>query len=130
MFSVKGIFSVGLFLFGTTFLWMTREFLSDRKGAEGFLWTAIGVLVLVAIVGFSAAAIGAFRDASWWEPVAVASALVGLAATIPYVVGVRELGQFHDAGVAINVALHAIGPVIVIAIVLVPVLHDWLAERL
>src|ERR1051325_4220221 len=124
MFSVKGIFSIGLFVFGTTFLWMTREFLSDRRGAEGFLWTSIQVLVLVAIVGFTVAAIGTFRDASWWEPVAVAAALVGLAATIPYVVGVRELGQFHDAGVAINVALHAAGPVIVIAIVLIPVLHD------
>ena len=130
MFSVKGIFSVGLFLFGTTFLWMTREFLSDRKGADGGLWTAIQVLVLLAIVGFSAAGIGAFRGASWWEPVAVASAVVGLLATVPYVVGVHSLGQLHDAGVGINIALHAAGPVIVIAIVVVPVLHDWLAERL
>src|SRR5687768_12213174 len=97
--------ALGLFLFGTTFLWMTRDFLADRRAGTGVVWSIIQVLVLLTILGFSAAAWGVFKGASWWESVALGSAILGVAAVIPYVFGIFQVGDQGDAGVQINVAI-------------------------
>jgi hypothetical protein len=130
MFSFKNWVALGLFLFGSTFLWMTRDFLANPREGTGALWSAVQVLVLVGIVGFTVAAWVLFKEASWWEPVAVASAIVGLAALVPYVVGVRQVGDAGDAGVQLNIAIHAVGIATVFVVVLVPVVHDWIAKRI
>ena len=130
MFSFKNWVALGLFLFGTTFLWMTRDFLANPREGAGAVWSVIQVLVFIAIAGFAVAAWVVFKEASWWEPVAVASAIVGLAALVPYVIGVRQVGDAGDAGVQMNIAIHAVGIAAVVVIAIVPVVHDWIARRI
>ena len=130
MLSFKNWVALGLFLFGSTFLWMTRDFLANPREATGTLWSAIQVFVLVAIIGFSIAAWVLFKEATWWEPVALTSAIVGLAALVPYVIGVRQVGDAGDAGVQMNIAIHAMGIAAVLVVVLVPVVHNWLVRRI
>jgi hypothetical protein len=129
MFTFKNVVAVGLFLFGTTFVWMTRAFLADRTNAEGPIWAVVQALVLVAMAGFTLAAWGVFKQTDWWEAVAVLSAAVGLACVVPYYVAVDQLGQ-KDPGVGMNVAIHVFGSVAVGAVVLIPVVHTWVERRL
>jgi hypothetical protein len=129
MFTFKNLVALGLFVFGTTFLWMTRDFLANPREGTGALWSTIQVLAFVAIVGFAFAAWLVFKEASW-EPIALASAVVGLAALVPYVAGVQRVGDSGDAGVLINIAIHVVGVAAVFAIVLLPAAHDWLAKRI
>lgn len=130
MFSFKNLVALGLFVFGTTFLWMTRDFLANPREGTGAIWSMIQVLALASIVGFAAAGWGVFKDASWWEPVALGSATVGLVALVPYVIGIVQLGDQSDAGVQMNIAIHAFGIAAVFAIVLVPIVHEWIARRI
>lgn len=130
MFSFKNWVALGLFLFGTTFLWMTRDFLANPREGAGAIWSVIQVLVFIAIAGFGVAAWIVFKEASRWEPVVIASAIVGLAALVPFVVGVRQVGDAGDPGVQMNIAIHAVGIAAVFVIVLVPVVHDWIARRI
>lgn len=130
MFSFKNLVALGLFVFGTTFLWMTRDFLVNPREGTGAIWSMIQVLALASIVGFAAAGWGVFKDASWWELVALGSATVGLVALVPYVIGIVQLGDQSDAGVQMNIAIHAFGIAAVFAIVLVPIVHEWIARRI
>jgi hypothetical protein len=130
MFTFKNMVAVGLFIFGTTFLWMTKDFLANPREGTGALWFVVQLLVSVSIIGFAAAGWAVFKDASWWEPIALASSALGLAALVPYVIGVVQLGDQSDAGVQMNIAIHAFGIAAVFAIVLVPVVHDWLIRRI
>jgi hypothetical protein len=130
MFTFKNWVALGLFVFGTTFLWMTRDFLADRRTGTGIVWSIIQILVFVAVAGFSVAAWGVFKGTSWWESAVVASAAVGLAALVPYVMGILRIGDQADAGVQMNIAIHVFGIAAVFALVLVPVFHDWVARRI
>ena len=130
MFTFKNLVAVGLFLFGSTFLWMTRDFLANPREGSGALWSVVQGLVFVAIVGFAAAAWGVFKETSWWEPVALVSAVVGFAALVPYVIGVREVGDAGDAGVQMNIAIHVVGIAAVLITVLVPAVHGWITQRI
>jgi hypothetical protein len=82
---------------------------------------------ILVIVGFAAGAWGAFREASWWEPITIVSALVGLIVLIPYWIGGSSLGV---ANLWTNLALHALGSVAVLVVLLVPLAHDWLLGRI
>jgi hypothetical protein len=130
MFSFKNSVALGLFLFGSTFLWMTRDFLANPREGSGALWSVVQVLVLATVVGFTGAAWGLFKEASWWEPVAIASAVVGLAALMPYVIGVVQVGDAGDPGVQMNIAIHAVGIVAVFVVVRVPMVHGWISEKI
>jgi hypothetical protein len=131
MFTFKNVFAVGLFLFGTTFVWMTASFAGKTPPPTGAAWSLENVLALVAVVGFSVAAWGVFKDLSWWEPVAIVSAIVGLIAVIPYTVGLSasDIG-YADSGVQINLALHAVGSGLVLLLIWVPAMRDALTTRL
>jgi len=130
-FTFKNIVAIGLFLFGTTFLWMTASFTGRTPPPEGGIWTVENILALIAVIGFSAAGWGVFRELAWWETAAVASATVGLIAIIPYVLGLSQIGVgFADPGVQINLAMHVLGSAAVLALVLVPAVHGWLTARL
>ena len=130
MFTFKNWVAIGFLVFGSTFLWMTRDFLANPRAATGSVWSAVQVLVLIAVAGFTVAAGVVFKEASWWEPVALVSAVVGLAALVPYLIGIRQVGDASDAGVQMNIAIHAAGLVAVFAVVLVPLVHDWVARRI
>jgi hypothetical protein len=130
MFTSQNIFAVGLFLFGTTFLWMTASFTGKTPPPSGLAWSVEMVLAAIAVVGFSLAAWGVFKDEPWWELVAVISAAIGLLAIVPYVIGLSEIGGITDLGVAINVGMHVIGSALVIALLYVPSAHEWLTRSL
>jgi hypothetical protein len=130
MLTFKNLVAVGLFVFGTTFLWMTRDFLANPREGSGALWSVVQMLVFVVILGFAAAAWGVFKEVPWWEPVALASAVIGLAALVPYVIGIRHVGDAGDAGVQMNIAIHAAGIAMVLITVLVPAVHGWITNRI
>ena len=130
MFTFKNVMAIGLFLFGTTFMWMTASFAGRTRPPDGAVWTVENILALVAVIGFAASGWGVFKELSWWEPVAVASAVVGLIAVVPYVVGLIQIDvDFADPGVQINLAMHVVGSA-VLALVLVPAVHEWFKARL
>ena len=130
MFTFKNLVAVGLFLFGSTFLWMTRDFLANPREGTAALWSVVQALAFIAIIGFAIAAWGVFKEASWWEPVALVSAFVGLAALVPYVIGIRQVGDAGDAGVQMNIGIHVVGIAAVLIVVLVPTVHGWITKRI
>lgn len=128
MFTVRNVFALALFLFGTTFLWLTSAFLGDKHAAAtGAVWTVVQVGAILLIVGFAAAAWGLIRETSWWEPLALVSALGGLIVLIPYGIGASDLVA---ANIWTNLAFHALGSVAVLVVLLVPPAHAWLRHRL
>lgn len=130
MFTFRNLSAVAMFLFGTTFVWMTAAFVGRTSPPRGTLWTIVNVLVLAAVAGFSVAAWGVLRETSWWEAVAMASAVVGLLAVVPYAVAIGRIGQLTDGGVQMNLAIHVGGSVATLAVVLLPALHQWFSSRL
>jgi hypothetical protein len=130
MFTFKNVFAVGLFLFGTTFVWMTASFAGRTPPPTGAAWAVVNALTLLVVVGFTVAAWGVFKGASWWETVALASAVVGLVSMIPYLVGLTQIdATFADLGIEINLWMHILGSLIVVGLVLLPSMHDWMAPR-
>ncbi len=128
MLTFRNVFAVALFLFGTTFLWLTPAFLGDKQAAvTGAIWTVVQVGAILVIVGFAAGAWGVFKETSWWQPITIVSALVGLIVLIPYWIGGSFLGV---ANLWTNLALHALGSVAVLVVLLVPLAHDWLLGRI
>jgi hypothetical protein len=128
MLTFRNVFAVVLFLFGTTFLWLTAAFLGDKQAeALGVVWTVGQVGAILVIIGFAAGAWGVFKEASWWQPVAIMSAIVGLIVLIPYWIGASALGV---ANLWTNLALHALGSVAVLVVLLAPPTHEWLLGRI
>jgi hypothetical protein len=98
---------------------------------SGTAWTLPNVLAYVAVIGFVVAAWGVFKQYSWWETAAVVSGIAGLVAVVPFGAGQSQLDVgFADFGVQINLWMHILGSAAVVAIVLVPVAHDWVTRRL
>lgn len=130
MFTLRALAAVSLFLFGTTFLWMTAAFAGRTLPPAGLAWSVENVLALLAVVAFSIAAWGLYKDLPWWQATAAVSSVIGLAAVVPYVVGVAGIGGFDDLGVQINLALHVLGSAAVLTLVVVPAASDWFGRVL
>jgi len=130
MWTFKNLVAVGLFLFGSTFLWMTPAFAGRARPPTGTAWTLVNMLALVAVAGFTVAAWAVFQQYSWWGPITMVSAVIGLLAVIPFVVGLGQIGAgFADLGVQINLWLHAVGSAAAAAVVLFPGIHAWVVHR-
>jgi hypothetical protein len=125
MFTFRNVFALVLFLFGTTFLWLSATWTGSP--ATGTIWTLVQVLAFATIIGFAAGAWGVFKQTSWWQPIVIVSAIIGLIVLIPYSIGASLLGV---ANIWTNVALHAIGSVAVLIVLLVAPAHEWLLGRL
>lgn len=122
MFTLRVMGGVALFLFGTTFVWLTPEFASRGVSTTGTLWAVTRVLALATLLGFTIATWGLFRRASWWEPTAVTSAILGVVALLPYWVAAHQSGETTPA---FNVFIHAIGSAGVLVLLLIPALERW-----
>src|SRR4030095_7166901 len=110
MWTFKNLAAVGLFLFGSTFLWMTPAFADRTPPPTGTAWTLVNILAITAVVGFTIAAWAVFKQYSWWGPVTLISAVIGLAAVIPFVVGLTQIDVgIADFGVQINLWMHLLG---------------------
>jgi hypothetical protein len=57
MFTIRNIGGVALFLFGTTFLWLTPTF-ATRGSTKGAMWSVTQVLSLATVAGFTIATWG------------------------------------------------------------------------
>lgn len=122
MFSIRNVGGVSMFLFGSTFLWITPMFAASDVETSGTAWAVTGILAAVTIIGFSVASWGLFRRASWWEPLAALSAIAGLLTLMPYSVAADASGV---ANPVFDVVLHAAGSAGVLLLLRVPQLEHW-----
>ena len=58
MFTIRNLGGVALFLFGTTFLWLTPSFASQGIPTKGIAWSITQVLALLTIALFTVATWG------------------------------------------------------------------------
>jgi hypothetical protein len=122
MFTTRNVGGVALFLFGTTFLWLTPSFASPGVPTNGVAWSITQVVALVTIALFTAATWGLFRKAGWWEAVAVVAAAAGFVVLLPYWIAASHAGESNPA---FNVVIHALGNAGVFILLLVPSLEHW-----
>ena len=131
MWTFKNLLAVGLFLFGSTLLWMTPAFAGRTPPPTGMAWTLVNVLALAAVAGYTVAAWAVFKQYTWWGPVTLVSAIVGLVTVIPFVVGLLQIGaRWVDLGVQINLWMHLLGSAAAVAVTRLPDLHTWVVHRL
>lgn len=126
MFTIRNMGGVALFLFGTTFLWLTPDFATRGISTTGTWWSITRVLALVTLLGFTAATWGLFQQATWWEVMAVGSAILGLVVLAPYWVAAHNAGETTPG---FNVFIHALGSAGVLVLLLVPTLERWVDAR-
>jgi hypothetical protein len=124
MFTIRNLGGVSLFLLGTTFMWVTPAFASKGVSTSGLLWSMTRVLAFATIAGFTIATWGLFQRASWWEPLAVGSALLGIATMVPYWIAAARAGETNPA---FNVFIHVLGCAGVLALLLIPQLEQWVS---
>ena len=122
MFTVRNLGGVALFLFGTTYLWLTPAFAGPGVPTTGVAWSITQVLVLVTLALFTAATWAQFKKARWWEPVAVVAAAVGFVVLVPYWIAASHAGAPNPA---FDVLIHALGNVDVLVLLRVPSLERW-----
>ncbi len=122
MFSIRNVGGVSLFLFGTTFLWLTPAYAATGIDTGGTAWATTGVLAAVAIIGFTLATWGLFRRTSWWEAMANLSALAGLVTLVPYWIAADASGVVNPA---FDVVIHALGSFGVLLLLRMPKLERW-----
>jgi hypothetical protein len=131
MWNLKNVLALGMFLFGTTFLWMTASFAGRVPPPTGAVWTLADSLALAAVGGFTVAAWAVFKEYSWWHIAALLSAIVGLVAVIPFVVGLIQIRvAFADLGVQINLWMHVLGSAAIVALAGSAAARDLLVHRL
>ena len=120
--------AICVFLFGTTFLWLTPVMSGKQADVSGTRWAVVQVLVWLSIIGFTAAAWEILRSHDWWVPVIAGSAVLGVAATVMYVIAGRGVPGIANFGS--NVAIHlSVSLVILIAIATAP-LREAISQRL
>jgi hypothetical protein len=122
MFTLRNLGGVALLLFGTTFLWLTPAFAGPGVSTTSVWWSITRVLALGTLAGFTVATWGLFTRASWWEAVAIASAILGVVVLIPYWIAAHDAGETTPW---FNVLVHALGDAGVLVLLLVPALAVW-----
>lgn len=122
MFTIRNLGGAALFLFGTTFAWITPEFVTAGLRNSGALWSTVRILALLTAAGFTVATWGLFQRASWWETVAIVSAVLGVVALVPYWVAAHQAGETTPW---FNVLILALGSAGVLVLLLVPPLERW-----
>ena len=119
--SVRNLGGVALFLFGSTYLWLTPAFAAPGSDTSGTAWAVTLVLSLVTLAGFTVATWGMFHRNGWWVPVALGSAGLGVVALIPY--WVAAASSAPNPG--FDVLIHAAGCAAVFLLLLLPPLRAW-----
>jgi hypothetical protein len=119
-----------LIVYASTFLWMTASFAGTSKPPGGAMWATATAGALVSLVLFTLAGWGVFKSTSWWERVAVAGAVAGLAALVPYGIAASSTGV---SGPGLNSAIHLAGSGAILLVLLVPALEcrvtAWLSDE-
>jgi len=89
MWTFSSVVALGLFLFGSTFLWMTAAMAGTTAAADRV--DADHALRFAAVIGFTLAAWAVFKQYAWWDTAALVSGTVGLVAVVPFIVGQSQL---------------------------------------
>ena len=128
MLTFRNVLALGVFLFGTTYLWLTPSYVG--KSATGAVWTVAQMLAMATILGFALAAWGIFKATGWWEPVLIVSAIAGMASVIPYWIGLQSVAGALNAPAVENAVGHVLGAAVVIAALLIHPAEQWVVGRL
>jgi hypothetical protein len=128
MFTIRNIGGVALFLAGTTWLWLTPAFASKAVTTTGVLWATTRILSLLTVTGFVVATWALFTRHTWWEPAALASAVLGLIALIPYWAAATGGGETTGT-TAWNAFVHVLMVAGVFSLLLVPQLERWVSTH-
>jgi len=116
----RNVAAVTLFVYASTFLWMTASFAGTKKPPGGAAWSMANVGAVASLALFTVAAWGLFKSRWWWERVASAGAIAGLAALVPYGIAASSTGV---PGPGLNSAIHIAGSAAVLLALLVPALE-------
>jgi cation transport ATPase len=116
----RNLSAATLLVYASTFLWMTASFAGTKNPPGGATWALANIGALASLALFTLAAWGVFRSKPWWERAAVAGAITGLAALVPYGIAASSTGV---SGPGLNSAIHLVGSAVVLLVVLVPVLE-------
>jgi hypothetical protein len=122
MFSIRNLGGASLFLFGTTFMWLTSSFATRGISTKGAWWSATNALSLTTLVAFAVATWGLFRKTGWWEGAAIFAAFLGVLVLVPYWIAADKAGETTPG---FNVAIHALGDTGVLILLLVPSFERW-----
>jgi hypothetical protein len=129
MFTVRNVVAVGVLLFGATYLWLTPMWIGQGNPKLG-VFDPRGLLAILTMLGFAAAAWGIFKATGWWEPVAIGSALIGVGSVIPYWITTQGVATVDRVAMFQNIGIHFIGGAAIAAFLLLPTTERWLAGRL
>jgi hypothetical protein len=121
-FTIRNVGGVALFLFGTTYLWLTREFATAGLDTSGVWWGTTEVGALVTVAGFTIATWALFTRRHWWAGAALASATLGTLVLVPYWVAAHAAGETTPW---FNVLIHLLGCAGVFLLLLTPRLRAW-----
>ena len=86
MWTFSNLVAIGLFLFGSTFLWMTPAMAGTTPPPTGTAWMLTNLLSFAAVIGFTVAAWAVYKQYAWWDTAALVSGIVGLVAVVPFAV--------------------------------------------
>jgi hypothetical protein len=125
--SWRNLGALALFLYGSTFLWLTAAFAGAGTPASGTAWTVTQLLGIATIGGFSVAAWGIYKATSWWERLAVGSAIFGFAPLIPYWLAASAV--VGGGTVAQGVVSHMVGNALVLLLLLLPSPRHWIEDQ-
>jgi peptidoglycan/LPS O-acetylase OafA/YrhL len=114
----RDVAAAALLVYGSTFLWLTASFAGTSRPPGGAAWTIADVGALVSLALFALAAWGVFRSTWWWERIASAAAIVGLAALVPYWIAASSTPE-----PSLNKPIHIVGSAAVLLVLLVPALE-------
>lgn len=128
MLTFRNVLALGVFLFGTTYLWLTPAFVG--KSATGAVWVVVQGLSIVTILGFAAAAWGIFKATSWWELVLIGSAIIGTVSVISYWIGIQNVFGAVNIEAVENMLGHCLGGAVVIGVLLIHPAEQWVVGRL
>lgn len=128
MWTFRNVAALGIGLFGTTFLWLLPSFGDVERAPSGGVWTAIQVTVFALVLGLAGSAWGLYRQHAWWSTLTLVCAAAGLVLVAVWVRAARDAGSFPD--LASNAAIHGLGSALLLALVALPPLSRWFADRL
>lgn len=123
MITIRNAGGAALFLFGTTFLWLTPAFATAGLNTTGFWWSLTRILALLTLAGFTIATWGLFRRSTWWRTTALTAAALGVLTLIPYLIAAQAAGETTPWFTALILAL---GCAAVFLLLLAPKPRSWI----
>lgn len=126
MFTIRTVGGAALFLFATTFIWLTPSFASRGISTKGPWWAASSMLAWATTATLIGATWGLFTRTTWWAGAAVAGAAVGIVASCVYWVAAS---RSSEAASTYNALIHVAGSAGVFVLLLVPALESWVQRH-